>query len=994
MLDCAYLLARVLVSLCFFLSGAAALILQVLWTRMLGLVFGATALAVSTTLTAFMGGLALGAFLGGRIAPKLKRPLLAFALLETAVGAYGLLVPGLLSWMPEVQQLMGASLGESFIGYSLVRFIVVGLVLLLPTTAMGATLPILSEGVVKIGRDVASKVGELYSANTFGAVAGAFFAGFVLIPSFGIQFTVYFAAAIDLIVALFVLGLWRAAGGDRFLLSAARAGTPDEVLALLEPVEVEDVTRVNQKLALLAFALSGAAAMALEVLWSRAVGVVIGASTYAFTLILVTFLLGLSVGAAWMTRRVDRVKRPVLWLAWVQVLVGALAVAGTNLVDRMPHLLHAAARSEDVTMTFIYFANFAISALVMLPATLVLGAVMPLVVRILAPHGADHAGPIVGRAYSLNTLGAILGSFAGGFILLPLFGVQSGLKIAAGTSVLVGVALAFSTRPLPKVALGVAGLAAALIAVEPTWNVPAWTSGLFRFYLARSVYSEGWEWSGKLLYHRDGIATTVTVEGSEEGPGVSLKVNGKVDASDVGDMPTQILSGLLPILVHPPAKKVLVIGYGSGVTPGAVLEAPVERVDLVEIEEAVLEASNRFFSHVNNKPFEDPRFFPHVDDGRNFLLTRERTYDVIISEPSNPWMTGASSLFTTDFFNIAKSRLAEDGVFLQWLQLYELSTENVEALFSTFRSVFPHTVVLTPSPRSNDTLVLGSRRPIQFDRDNLLRVLDDPKLRAELTRAEIAAAEDFIGLYIMGDAELSEIAKRGQLNTDDNALIEFRAPRDLLEYSIKDARLRFLETIEGERLNLAPPHFKNFDFEQPLGLLPIAEAFTRQGRLADAHAAVARVRSASAAVDGYALRRLERVEELLVRFEEEDTEAVVVADDVTTKDETYARAIQLMLAGKDRDALNAIEAVEKFEDRGSAHRFLQAYLCYREDRVYDAEYLIEGVLDDRAFVEQYPATLYYAARIAAERGRYDKAFRWYSQFLDRQATKTSTSSQP
>jgi spermidine synthase len=388
-----------LVSLCFFLSGAAALILQVLWTRMLGHVFGATALAVSTTLTAFMGGLALGAYLGGKRAPKLKLPLLAFAVLETSVGLYGLLVPSLLDLLPYVQRAIGDSIGTSFLGYSLLRFLLVALVLLLPTTAMGATLPILAEGVEKTGRDVASKVGELYAANTFGAMFGAFLGGFVLIPGLGLRSTMLVAAAIDLLVALVVLLLWRLARGERLLLTAARMETPDAVLALREAVEVEAVTPRSQKMALFVFAASGGAAMALEVLWTRAVSVVIGASTYAFTLILCTFLIGLSAGAAWMTRRIDRVKNPILGLAWAEVAVGLCAVLGTIFVDKLPLVLHAAARSSDATMGSIYVANFFISALVMLPATVALGTVMPLVVRILAPQGSitrarSSAGPI------------------------------------------------------------------------------------------------------------------------------------------------------------------------------------------------------------------------------------------------------------------------------------------------------------------------------------------------------------------------------------------------------------------------------------------------------------------------------------------------------------------------------------------------------------------------------------------------------------------------
>lgn len=970
-----------LVSLCFFLSGAAALILQVLWTRMLGHVFGATALAVSTTLTAFMGGLALGAYLGGKRAPQLKRPLLAFAVLETSVGLYGLLVPGLLELLPYVQRAIGDSIGTSFLGYSLLRFLLVAVVLLLPTTAMGATLPILAEGVVKTGRDVASKVGELYAANTFGAMFGAFLGGFVLIPGIGLRSTMLVAAALDLLVALVVLLLWRLAGGERLLLTAARMETPDAVLALLEPVEVEDVTPRSQKLALFVFAASGGAAMALEVLWTRAVSVVIGASTYAFTLILCTFLIGLSAGAAWMTRRIDRVKNPILGLAWAEVLVGLFAVLGTMFVDKLPLVLHAAARSSDATMGSIYVANFFISALVMLPATVALGTVMPLVVRILAPQGADHAGPIVGRAYTLNTFGCIIGSFAGGFILLPTLGVQHGLALAALVNVALGMALAATRAEKPTMVFVTGVAAVGLVAITPSWNVPAWTAGLFRYYLTKNVYYHGWDWRGKLLFHKDGIATTVTVEGAEDGVGVSLKVNGKVDASDIGDMPTQILSGLLPLLARPGAERVLVIGFGSGVTPGAVLEAPVKKLDLVEIESAVLEASSKFFAHVNHEPKKDPRFSGIIDDGRNFLLTHEEPYDVIVSEPSNPWMTGASSLFTKDFFEIAKRRLKPDGVFLQWLQLYELSGDNVEALFTTFHSVFPYVVVFSPSPRSNDTLVLGAMHPISLDKAVIERALADARLGPELHRAEIKVPEDFFGLFLQGSAEVDRLTKNGRINTDDNALIEFGAPKDLLEYSVKDAEIRFLEDIDGRRFDHAPPHFTGFALESPATLVTLAERLGRQGRLSDATEACSRARSSTS---GPALiARVQRVEDIIERLREADQEPVVIANEETKGDDLYARGVMVMLKAKERDALNVIEQGDHFEKKGPAHRFLHAYLCYRVDRTIDAEYLLEEVLANEAFVAENPSVYYYAARVKADRGRYEAAYEFMTKFLDR-----------
>lgn len=960
------------VAVCFFLSGAAALILQVLWTRMLGHVFGATALAISTTLTVFMGGLALGSHLGGKWAPKLKRPLVAFAVLETAVGLYGLLVPSLLELMPGVQRAI-APTEYGFWSYALARFAVVALILIVPTTAMGATLPILAEGIVKRSSEMASRVGLLYSANTFGAVVGAFSAGFLLIPNFGITTTVYLAAAIDLVVAVLVLGIGKI-GGEALLLSVRRNAEerPDDVLLRVVPLETVRPTRGEQKLALFGFAVSGAAAMALEVLFARMIGVVIGASTYSFTLILTTFLVGLATGAALITRRIERIRDPVLWLAFAEITVGLTALIASMFGDRLPMWLHAVARSAGVTMTQIYFTNFLIAAAVMLPATLALGAVMPLVVRILSPDGEAHAGPIVGQAYALNTLGAIIGSFAGGFVLLPLLGVERGVHFASAISILLGLALAMN-RPRPLAwGSGLALVAALLIAFGPRWDVRRWTAGLFRMYLARNVYARGWAPHGEVVFHEDGVATSVTVERQADGVGVALKVNGKVDASDIGDMPTQILSGLLPVMLHPGPKDVLVIGYGSGVTPGAILQSPIEKLTVAEIESAVYEASNTHFAHVNHRPGDDPRTSLVVDDGRNFLLRQEgRKFDVIISEPSNPWMTGAASLFTRDFFEIAKTRLADDGIFLQWLQLYELGPDSIHALMRTFSGVFDHVLMFTPDPRSNDTFLVGARHPLRLDRKRLQALLADEKLRKELKRANVEIPEQMIGLFIASEQEIKKLVGPGPINTDDNSMIEYAAPGDLLRYATADADLPFMDDIQGKRLQAMKKYFVGYP-DDPASLIRTARSLLDHGRLDDAKAFLT-----AADMSG---GETEHVRRLIGYVSEPDSQPVVVANDETKGDENYAMAAYTMMQGNDRDALAILESIEKVEDKSMAHRFLYAFLCYRRDRFYDAKYLMKGVMKDDLFVATHPTALYYAGRIYYYDGDYADAMQFFERF--------------
>ncbi len=950
----------VAVAVCFFLSGAAALILQVLWTRMIGHVFGATALAVSTILTVFMGGLALGSHLGGRWAPRLKRPLLVFAVLESAVGLYGLLVPTLLHAMPDWQRVLLPE-GYGYWWYAIARFLIVAILLLLPTTAMGATLPVLAEGVVERSDEMASKVGTLYAANTFGAVLGAMLGGFYLIPTLGMATTVYVAAAVDLAVAIFVLLVFRF-GGRGWLRVSTPATSEADAEGGPEIVQLEPFrppSTADRRRALVAFALSGGAAMALEVLWTRSVGVVIGASTYSFTLILTTFLIGLAVGAAVMTRRIRRVSDPVKVLAYIQLAVGILALAGNLLVDRLPLFLHFVARSQDFTLEQLYLANFFIAAVVMLPATLALGAVMPLVVRILAPEGPVHAGAIVGRAYALNTLGAIVGSFVAGFVLLPVLGVERGVQLSALLSLLVGAGLLID-RPKPR-GRAVATVAVGLLVVvlAPGWNVGAWTAGLFRMYLVHSVYADGWDPYGEVVYHRDGLATTVTVERQGEGFGVALKVNGKTDASDVGDMPTQVLSGLLPVLLHDEPKSVLVIGYGSGVTPGAVLQAPVESLYVAEIEARVYEASNLHFGHVNHRPDLDPRASLVVDDGRNFLRTRSGTYDIIISEPSNPWMTGAASLFTTDFFSIAKQRLRPQGIFLQWLQLYELSTDNVHTLVRTFHSVFPHLLIFSPDPSSNDMLLVGSDHPLKVRREGIERWLADEQMRAELAKGGFESANDLLGLLLIDDSRVDALIGEGPLNTDDNALIEFSAPKDLLTYSTADADLPFLTAFDGRRDRLLDTRFEGFGPPWT----DVADRLVWSAQLEDARTFIDRARKAGE-LD------VDRVERLTRYIDGDDTEPVVIADETTRSDVDYARVVKAMIDGDDEDALAIAMSISDFAERSLAHRFMYGFLLYRMDEVSYADDVLETVIADEEFVQAYPTSLFYAGRARMFRGEY------------------------
>jgi spermidine synthase len=782
---------------CFFLSGATGLLFEVVWTRQLGHVLGSDTLAISTVLATFMGGLALGSWLGGRIADRLRRdPLLYYAGCEAGIALLALAIPWVIGQLPPVNVWLWIHFGEWPLVLSLLRFVLCAVLLLPPTALMGATLPLLARRVVSRPEDfgqLGRRIGALYAANTAGAVAGAGAAGFYFIPTIGVSATNWTAVLIDLALALAIAAAiairtrskvppppHRGRGGSYH--TAQVDSNPDPDNAVNEDVLEIPLPQVrSRRTALLAFSLSGFVAMTMEVLCSRALSFIIGSSIYSFTLVLVVFLLGLSAGAAWIGRPAARSRDPLGVLSIVFLFSG-LSIALAHLVlDDLPRVFLALLETSSIDVGTILSLQGLLCGITLLPTAACLGAVMPLCVRAYA-GSPDAVGRDVGRAYAANTVGAILGSFAGGFIVLPIVGLETGIRACAVADLLLASllgALAIRAR-IRRAAPAIAAVLAAAALISPAWNTAVLTSGVFRMTLARRFIGHGSIYTPEMLYYRDGRVTTVTVE--KHGENLALKNNGKTEASSRGDMPTQILVGLVPVLLHGgETQRVAVVGYGSGVTVGAIAEAPeVARVDVIELEPAIYEAADRFFSPYNHEPQHNPKVHRFVGDGRNFLTAKAERYDVIVSEPSNPWIAGVASLFTREFYRFAKQHLAPGGVFCQWAQLYELGPRNVKMIYRTFREAFPYVYAFSAADLSADTILVGSDQPLSFDLARLRARFADPRLGAELRRGGARSAEDLIGMLILAPDEVPAFSAGAEVNTDDNALLEFSAPRDLI----------------------------------------------------------------------------------------------------------------------------------------------------------------------------------------------------------------------
>ncbi|MCG5052392.1 MAG: fused MFS/spermidine synthase [Myxococcales bacterium] len=998
------------VRICFFLSGASGLVFELLWTRMLSLVFGSTTLAISTVLTAFMGGLGLGSYWAGRHADKLRDPVKAYALAEAGIGIWALFVPWVISHYTPLNQWLWATFGDHYGWLSLLRFAAAAALLLLPTTLMGATLPLLARVVVdRPGalREVGGNLGGLYALNLFGALAGSFFAGFVLMPTVGLAHTNRIAASVNLMLAV---GIW-------ILQHRLHDDAPPDLDDWAATVDAESlaprrqaagqISRAARRVVLVGFAASGATAMIVQVLWTRALAVLIGSSIYSFTLILLAFLAGLGAGSAWLGRWADRTALPVRSLGWVHLLTVLAMGSSYLLMDRLPFVFAWLLASTSFGPGAVQICQFVLACLVILPATLLMGAVFPLTMRI-ATASLEAVGHDVGRTYAINTLGAIVGSFLSGFVVLPLLGLERGLFLAAATLTLLAAALFWvapgGSRRLP---LAAAGLVLVVAPWLPRWNLTSFSQGFFRVSIARDYVSRKAakkEWKRpEMVFYEDGVATTVTVE--RWGKSYSLKNNGKVDASSDSDMPTQVAVGLLPLLLHPGASppRVALIGFGSGVTSGSVTQAPLESLEVVELEPAIYRAS-KFFEHVNHRPLDNPKVKARVGDGRNFLGQRTDLFDVIISQPSNPWITGVSNLFTREYFALVKRRLAKGGVFCQWAQLYEMAPWNVKSIYRTLASEFPYVTVFSAEDLSSDTILIASNEPLPLDVERLRARFAHPALAAEAARAGWRTPYDLLGQVLLTPDEVAPFTAGAAINTDDNALIEFAAPRDLLGYSSFDP---YLTRVYGAAWPYG--HLRGWvrgvatDPGGPgAGEAQLARALLANGRVREAEfwTRKAEVRAPDSQTSRKARQRMELI---ATRFGSDPEIPLAPGGDlnppVVPPSLSEAKARQIEREYREVEALFArrkfVSAYKALEDWPAEiwqapspdFALLAGFLHYKAEFYEDAVGLLKPLAEDEAYVQRRPETLYYLARARFARGDHGRAMAAFDRFVDLQEAR-------
>ena len=763
----------------FFLSGAAGLVYEVTWSRYLSLVLGNTTQAHTVVLAAFLAGLALGNYALGKWGARFKNPVLAYAALELGIALYCAFYPFTQRWAQSLY--FGGS--SEFLSSFAFRAAISSFTLIVPTFLMGGTFPVLIRAFAGDFRETQKMTGLLYAVNSLGAVIGSASSSLWLIQSFGLDAAMLIGAALSAASGLGALGL----APRQPPAESAAEDSPGATEANAAAGTWGTVTQFRW-IASAAF-LSGFTALVLEIVWFRFFALILGSTLYSFSLMLSAFILGITLGSLCAARLSARDPDPDALLrtfGYCQIAFGAAMVLSFPLYPRLPYyfIKAASALSHTEGSFWIYQAfTFGFCFILMLVPTFFSGAALPMASQWVSSY-KRRSSEGVGIAFSLNLAGTLAGSVAAGSIFLPAFGIEGALKVSALLAMGCGVVslqLAlkrFAAAP----AAALAAAAGLMLLVKNDWKESlvlmnpyfSWRSAPPPSY---AEFRGGLKGS-KILFYKDGAESTVAVV-EHGGTERVLKINGKTDASAHGDLGTELLLGHLPMLLRPARLEsapthALCIGFGSGISAGAVLRHPNAALDLVEISPEVMEAAPHFAQH-NHNAAEDPRCAVTVDDARSYLARGRKTYDVILSEPSNPRMPGVAGLFTREVFELCGRRLEDDGVMAQWFHLYSMTDNTVRMILRTFQTVFPYVSVW--NSQALDMMVVGSRKPIEIDFRVLQARMAQPDVRRDLARIGITTPVSLLVHEIMSGPALEEIAGTGRLHTDYFPQLEFGAAK-------------------------------------------------------------------------------------------------------------------------------------------------------------------------------------------------------------------------
>jgi spermidine synthase len=795
----------------FFCSGATALVYEVVWAKFLSQMFGSTIYAQTVVLAVFMGGLALGNRIFGGWSDRLRQPVKIYGALEIAIGLYAFLFPTCDRLIDRVFIALGTPIAEHS-GWLLALKGVLSAVLLLgPTILMGGTLPLLVAWLQKYYADAGRRSARFYSVNSLGAVAGATLAGFWLVQKFGMVQTMQITATVNVLVGVLAILI------SRNIFSQAATESKSNF-----PIEPQTATPETLHWAGAIVALTGAVSMGFELLASRSLALIFGSSLQSFAVVLIAFILGIGLGSAWIASprpHKNSSERLIVFL------LCAAAIWVTLLVFNIEHWVdfYRIARTglgrTDVGYVYQTLLNTGIAIVILGVPAACIGAVLPLMIRAMSAE-SSLLGARVGALLTWNTLGAVAGTLLTGFVLMPALGLRNAFGVLALILGLLALIIAWPIgnkfRITPLVA---AAFAISLFIFGATDWQNVISSGVFRIWETKfdSRLMPLRKKHIKILFYKDAPDATVSVEAVDGivGPeSIGLRINGKPDAGTDVDVGNQLLLAHLPLLVKPDAKDVFVLGLGSGITAGATLAYPINRLDIAENCEPVISAA-KIFGDWNHHVLDNSRTHIWREDARTVLKLHPQLYDVLITEPSNPWTVGVGSVFSREFYEIAASRLKPGGIVAQWFHVYEVNDDIERLVLRTFNSVFPYVEIWDTGV--GDIVILGSQKPWPTGPEVFRQGFAIDRVRTDMWMLDIQSPEALLARQLASQQTGFAIAGQGPIQSDFFPILEYAAPR---AFYIGAGSQMLWQFDERTRQQLLAPAWKN----AALNSLPLANA--------------------------------------------------------------------------------------------------------------------------------------------------------------------------
>jgi spermidine synthase len=771
---------RLIILTLFFLSGATSLIYEVVWQKALHQILGDTTIATAVILASFMGGLALGSIYFGRLADRIKNHLAVYAFLEAGIGLFALVFPLIAVLLKDAYVVLFQNFQHIPALFTLLRFFISFAVLLIPTFFMGGTLPLIIKFLTRNFENLGWTAGKIYGINTLGGAIGSFAAGFFLIASLGIATTTWLTVIVNFIIAGVISVFWlinrTPHAVQKIVAQEQQPPTPDR---LQYPASIFHFV-------LAAYALSGFCALAYEVLWNRSLIFFLSNDTYSFTIMLSTTLFSLAVGSLLFSKFVDGRKNLLQWFGLIEILIGCFAIAA----------IYEFAFIDDVTFKFaleflcrgainwhtVNIGKVIISFFILFFPALLMGFTFPMVAKIYTQNFSS-LGLRIGNMYSANTLGSVVGPIAAAFILIPLIGIVRGIFVTAMINIVLGF-ITLLINPRTNTGKRVAYITGFIILCAVLKVIAPFNEKITLYSPLFSDLRGG----GKIHYYKEGTAATVTVHSQ---PLYTYEVKSsenlliEVDGTNVaGTHPmlraTQKIQGHIPLLLYKARcgrdpQYVFSLGLGTGDASYSATCHNIKRIDCLELVDAEIDA-NKFFRHINHDLLHNPKFNLIINDARNHLLGTTQKYDIIASDAVHPEVN--INTFTQEYFELAKSRLTDDGFCSAWLPLFNLSTDNQMVLFKTFQSVFPYVSIwYLPDFMNIHALLVGSRKELKIDMKLLQEEFDLPLVKQSLAEADITHINEILNCFIADEAGLKSEYEKHPLNTDDNLYLAYNIPK-------------------------------------------------------------------------------------------------------------------------------------------------------------------------------------------------------------------------